>query len=150
MSRATNSLEANKLMDKLTLEAVNLFYIGGNPDDPEVRKLEEAIALVAEAWDLPENVIVKSRETIEIEREATRSEKSGEKTQTAIPQEEILQCNGGDDIMEVLWGLFETAVRLDTREKRDHILQCARFMADYLGLEEWVTNSDPLPAKTTA
>lgn len=150
MNRITNSLEANKLIEKLTLEAVNLFCLGGDPDDPEVRKLEETIALVAEAWNLPVDAIVKSRETIEIEREITRGEKCGEKTQTAIPQEEILQCNGGDDIMEVLWGLFETAVRLDTQEKRDHILQCARFMADYLGLEEWVTDSGRLPTKTTA
>jgi hypothetical protein len=63
----------------------------------------------------------------------------GEEPQTVIPKEKILQSDGGDDIMEVLWALFDTALRLDALEKREQILESAHFMADYLGLEEWIT-----------
>ena len=63
----------------------------------------------------------------------------GEESQTVIPKEKFLQSDGGDDIMEVLWALFDTALRLDALEKREQILESARFMADYLGLEEWIT-----------
>ena len=37
--------------------------------------------------------------------------------------------------MAIMWALFETAVRLDTQEKRERIFESARFVADYMGLD---------------
>jgi hypothetical protein len=150
MNKATNSLDAKQLVEKLTLEVVNLFYLNGNPDDPEVGKLESAIAMVAEAWDLPQEAIDKSKETIAAEREATRRIMCGEQAQGVIPQEELLQSDGCGEITAVLWALFATAVRLDTQEKREQILERAQFLAEYLGLEEWITEASRPYAKKTA
>jgi hypothetical protein len=150
MKKATNTLEAKELVEKLTLEAVNLFYLNGNPDDPEVGRLESTIELAAEAWDLPREVIEKSKETISAEREATRSEMRGEQAQGVVQQEELLQSYGGKEIMTVIWVLFETAVRLGAQEKREQVLQSAQFLAEYLGLEEWISESNRPTAKRTA
>lgn len=125
------------LIEKLTLEAVNLFYLGGNPNDPEIKRLKSAVALVAEAWEMPPEVIKKSEEIIEIECDIAGGELQGAETNAGIPKDKILQSDGGNEIMEVLWGLFETATRLNTKEKREEILGTAQFMAEYLGLDEW-------------
>lgn len=140
MKRVTDALGATELVEKLTLEAVNLFYLGGKPDDPEVSKLEATITLVAEAWGLPQESVDKNKNIIETEREVTRREAQGEPTQGVIPKEDLLQTDGSNEILAVLWGLFETAVRLDTQEKRELVLQSAQYMAEYLGLEEWITD----------
>lgn len=150
MYKVTDALRANQLVEKLTLEVANLFCLNGEPDDPEVSRLESTIAIVAEAWDLPQEAIDKSKETIAAEREATRRIMRGEQAQGAIPKEEYLQSDGGDEIMAVLWALFETAVRLDTQEKREQVLQTAQFLAEYLGLEEWITDSNCPSAKKPA
>lgn len=139
-----NALEANKLVEKLTLEAVTLFYLGGDPDEPEVSKLESAIRLIAEAWELSQETIDKSQETIATEREITRKVIQGEKAESVVSQDKILHGNSGLEIMSVLWALFETSVKLDTQEKREEILENAHFIADYLGLEEWISNTDPI------
>ncbi len=128
MAETTNMLGAEELVNKLTLETVNIFYLNGNPDDPEVSKLEATIALVAEAWNLPQSVIEKSRDTIAAEREVTLRLKTGEQVEGVVPKEEILSSDSGNEIMAVLWTLFETAVRLDTQDKRKQTLQSAHFL----------------------
>jgi hypothetical protein len=150
MKRITDSLNPNELIEKLTLETVNLFYLGGDPNDPEVNNLESTIALVAEAWELTQETIDKSIEVIAAEREATRREMQGEQAQGVIPKEKILQGNDGGEIMKVLWGLFEAAIWLGTQEKREKLLQSAQFMAEYLGLEEWVFDTNRPTAKKPA
>jgi hypothetical protein len=132
----TKTLGAKELIDKLTLEAVNIFYLIGNPDDLEVSRLESIIALVAEAWNLPQEIVEKSREIIAAERDATRREIRGEQVQGVISEEELPKGNSGEEIMVVLWMLFETVVRLDAQDKREQVLQCAHFWAEYLGMEE--------------
>ncbi len=138
MSKATKSLGPNELIGMLTLEAVNLLFLGGNADEPDVSKLESLIALVAEAWELPQEALDQSKKIIDAEREAVRHIVRGEKAKRLIPQNKLLQCVGSADIMQSVWGLFETTVRLDTREKREQILQNTKFLAEYLGMEEWI------------
>ncbi len=144
MSKSVNTLEGTELIEKLALEAVDLFYLGGEPDNPDSEQLETAIKLVAEAWNLPQEATDKSLEAISAVREATRCEKNGEEAppipqeKRLIPQERILESNGGGEIMAVIWGLFETSTRLDTQEKRERLMASAQFMSDYLGMDEWI------------
>lgn len=144
MSKSANTLEATELIEKLALEAFNLFYLGGEPDNPDSKQLEMTIKLVAEAWNLPREAADKPLEAIAAVREATRCEKNGKEAplipqeKRLIPQERILESNGGDEIMAVIWGLFEASTRLDTQEKRERLLTSARFMSDYLGMDEWI------------
>ena len=150
MNKITASLEANELIEKLTWEVVNLLYLGSSPDDPEGSKLESTIALVAEAWELPQEAIDKSKEIIATELEAINCLIRGEQAQKVIQQDKILQSDGGGEIMAILWGLFEAAIRLGAQEKREQILQSAQFIAEYLGLEEWLTDSNRPAAKRLA
>lgn len=139
MKSATISLTGNNLMDTLTINALDLLYSAGNPEDPEISKLESAIALIAEAWELPQEALINSQTLIAAEREATRCELRGEKAQ-ANPQKSIPEHHEDCTVISILWGLFETVIHLDTEEKRNEILQCARFLADVMELQEWIAD----------
>ncbi len=135
MNRTTDSMKATQLIEGLTSMAVEIFYINGEPDDPEISDLESTIELVAEAQSLPSEVLEKSRRAIAAEREATRREKDGEEVAPA-PRENQEEKNEGSDIMAAIWELFDTAVRLDSQEKREQIFNSAQYIADFRGLEE--------------
>jgi hypothetical protein len=128
-------MKATQLIEGLTSMAVEIFYINGEPDDPEISDLESTIELVAEAQSLPSEVLEKSRRAIAAEREATRREKDGEEVAPA-PRENQEEKNEGSDIMAAIWELFDTAVRLDSQEKREQIFNSAQYIADFRGLEE--------------
>lgn len=135
MNRPTDLRKATQLIEGLTSMAVEIFYINGEPDDPEASDLESTIELVAEAQNLPNEVLEKNRKAIAAEREATRREKEGEEAVPA-PQENREEKNKGSDIMGMIWELFDTAVRLDSQEKREQIFNSAQYIADFWGLEE--------------
>ncbi|MEL7621957.1 MAG: hypothetical protein AAGU12_00055 [Clostridiales bacterium] len=139
MERATFSLTGNDLLNSLTINALDLFYVIGDPDDSEVSMLESAISLVAEAWDLSQEILAKSKTLIAAEREATRCEAQGEPAPQPT-EEKIPEHHADCTPISVLWGLFETATRLDTKDKQVEIFNCARFLAEYMGLEEWLTD----------
>ncbi len=140
MEKVTDSLGENELVEKLTMEIINLLYLNGAPNKPEAVGLESTIALVAEAWELPQDVLDKSRAAIDAECEVMLLKLDGEEAHTTISQDKILESYGGEGIMTILWGLFETSVRLDTKEKRRQVLQIARFLAEFLGMGEWLTD----------
>lgn len=135
MNRTTDSLKATQLIEGLTSMAVDIFYINGEPDDPEAIDLESTIELVAEAQSLPGEVLEKSRKAIAAEREAISREKNGEEA-VPVPQENRKEKNVGSDIMAMIWELFDTAVRLDSQDKREQIFNSAQYIADFWGLEE--------------
>ncbi len=135
MNRTTNLLKAAKLIEELTATAVEIFYVNGEPDDPEISDLESTIAMVAEAHGLPSEILEESRKTIAAEREATRREKNSEEAVPAA-QESKEEKTEGSKIMTVIWELFESAVRLDSQEKREHVFNSAQYMADYRRLED--------------
>ncbi|OCN00897.1 hypothetical protein A7X67_00110 [Clostridium sp. W14A] len=133
-------MDGKELIEKLTLETANILYLAGQPEDSVVGRLESVIELVGEAWGLPD-AVNKSKEILAAEREAVRTEAMAN---PLLPREKILQCDDdGDSIMAILWALFDTSTRLEAQEKRECVLKTAHFMADYLGLEEWIEASDP-------
>lgn len=136
MNRTTDLSKATQLIEGLTSLAVEIFYINGEPNDPEASDLESTIALVAEAQGLPSEVLEKSRKVIAVEREVTRREK--EEGEEAVPatQENREEKNKGSDIMSMIWELFDTAVRLDSQEKREQVFNTAQYIADFWMLDE--------------
>ena len=45
---------------------------------------------------------------------------------------------------ELIWGLFETAVRLDDAQDRAAIHQMALLLADALDFDEWLERNGPV------
>ena len=128
-----------KLLLQLTTEAVNLLALG-TPDKPaDVSLLETGAALTVKAWGLSQELADSSAALIRHQKEllATASGRA------ALPDDQLLEPYDGGMIAELVWGLFETAIRLDDAEDRKTIHHLALLLADILDFDEWIKGSGP-------
>ena len=123
-----------KLLRQVTAETINGLELGGEIDHPSIIKLETAVGLIAKAWDLPQETLQSSIDLIQRQKQNILSG-SGE---GVLPPDEDLESYDGPMIVELLWGLFETAVKLQNAQDRAAIHDLAILMADSLSLDEWI------------
>ena len=129
-----------KLLLQITTEAVNLLALG-TPDKPaDVSLLETGAALTVKAWGLSQELADSSAALIQHQKEllATASGRA------ALPDDQLLECYDGPMTAELIWGLFETAVRLDDAQDRAAIHQMALLLADALDFDEWLDRNGPV------
>ena len=142
MTRYERHPAPEKLILQITTEAVNLLALG-TPDKPaDVSLLETGAALTVKAWGLSQELADSSVALIRHQKEllATASGRA------ALPDEQLLECYDGPMTAELLWGLFETAVRLDDAQDRAAIHQMALLLADALDFDEWLERNGPVEA----
>ena len=140
MTRYERHPAPEKLLLQITTEAVNLLALG-TPDKPaDVSLLETGAALTVKAWGLPQELADSSVALIRHQKEllATASGRA------ALPDEQLLECYDGPMTAELIWGLFETAVRLDDAQERAAIHQMALLLADALDFDEWLDRNGPV------
>ena len=140
MTRYERHPAPEKLLLQITTEAVNLLALG-TPDKPaDVALLETGAALTVKAWGLPQELLESSTALIQHQKEllATASGKA------ALPDDQLLECYDGPMTAELIWGLFETAVRLDDAQERAAIHQMALLLADALDFDEWLDRNGPV------
>ena len=140
MTRYERHPAPEKLILQITTEAVNLLALG-TPDKPaDVSLLETGAALTVKAWGLSQELADSSTALIRHQKEllATASGRA------ALPDEQLLECYDGPMTAELLWGLFETAVRLDDAQDRAAIHQMALLLADALDFDEWLERNGPV------
>ena len=123
-----------KLLRQVTAETINGLELGGEIDHPSIIKLETAVGLIAKAWKLPQETLQSSIDLIQRQKQNILSG-SGE---GVLPPDEDLESYDGPMIVELLWGLFETAVKLEDAQDRTVIHETAVLIADSLGLDEWI------------
>lgn len=140
MTRYERHPAPEKLLLQITTEAVNLLALG-TPDKPaDVSLLETGAALTVKAWGLSQELTDSSVALIRHQKEllATASGRA------ALPDEQLLECYDGPMTAELIWGLFETAVRLDDAQDRAAIHQMALLLADALDFDEWLERNGPV------
>ena len=140
MTRYERHPAPEKLLLQITTEAVNLLALG-TPDKPaDVSLLETGAALTVKAWGLSQELADSSVALIRHQKEllATASGRA------ALPDEQLLECYDGPMTAELIWGLFETAVRLDNTQDRAAIHQMALLLADALDFDEWLDRNGPV------
>ena len=123
-----------KLLRQVTAENINGLELGGEIDHPSIIKLETAVGLIAKAWKLPQETLQSSIDLIQRQKQNILSG-SGE---GVLPPDEDLESYDGPMIVELLWGLFETAVKLEDAQDRTVIHETAVLIADSLSLDEWI------------
>lgn len=123
-----------KLLRQVTAETINGLELGGEIDHPSIIKLETAVGLIAKAWKLPQETLQSSIDLIQRQKQNILSG-SGE---GVLPPEEDLESYDGPMIVELLWGLFETAIKLEDAQDRTVIHETAVLIADSLSLDEWI------------
>ena len=140
MTRYERHPAPEKLLLQITTEAVNLLALG-TPDKPaDVSLLETGAALTVKAWGLSQELADSSVALIRHQKEllATASGRA------ALPDDQLLECYDGPMTAELIWGLFETAVRLDDAQERAAIHQMALLLADALDFDEWLDRNGPV------
>ena len=140
MTRYERHPAPEKLLLQITTEAVNLLALGTQDKPADVSLLETGAALTVKAWGLPQELLESSTALIQHQKEllATASGKA------ALPDDQLLECYDGPMTAELIWGLFETAVRLDDAQERAAIHQIALLLADALDFDEWLDRNGPV------
>ena len=140
MTRYERHPAPEKLLLQITTEAVNLLALG-TPDRPaDISLLETGAALTVKAWGLSQELAVSNAALIRHQKEllATASGRA------ALPDDQLLECYDGPMTAELIWGLFETAIRLDDTQDRAAIHQMALLLADALDYDEWLERNGPV------
>lgn len=138
MKRYERHPAPEKLLLQITTEAVNLLALG-TPDKPaDVSLLETGAALTVKSQELADSSVALIQHQKELL--ATASGRA------ALPDEQLLECYDGPMTAELIWGLFETAVRLDDAQERATIHQLALLLADALDFDEWLERNGPVEA----
>lgn len=140
MTRYERHPAPEKLLLQITTEAVNLLALGTQDKPADVSLLETGAALTVKAWGLPQELLESSTALIQHQKKllATASGKA------ALPDDQLLECYDGPMTAELIWGLFETAVRLDDAQERAAIHQMALLLADALDFDEWLDRNGPV------
>ena len=140
MTRYERHPAPEKLLLQITTEAVNLLALGTQDKPADVSLLETGAALTVKAWGLSQELLESSAALIQHQKEllATASGKA------ALPDDQLLECYDGPMTAELIWGLFETAVRLDDAQERAAIHQMALLLADALDFDEWLDRNGPV------
>ncbi len=128
-----------KLLRQITTETVNLLALSGPDKAGETTLPETGVGLIAKAWNLPQQALEESSGIIRRQKQLLEIG-SGE---AALPDDQLLEPYDGGMTAELLWGLFETAVRLEDAQDRAAIHQLALMMADALDFDEWIGESAP-------
>lgn len=139
MTRYERNPAPEKLLRQITTEAVNLLALG-TTDKPGDASLPEAGAtLIVKAWGLPQDLLDNSLALIQRQKRLV-GDGSGK---AALPDDELLEPYDGGMIAELVWGLFETAIRLEDPEDRQTMYRLALLLADILDFDEWIKGSGP-------
>ena len=103
------------------------------------RAYQPAIRTDAYKGGLPREDLDGSLEVIGREKELV----AGGSSEAALPDDELAEPFDGGMTAELLWGLFETAGRLDNADERRTIHCLALQMADALDFDDWIRESAP-------
>ena len=128
-----------KLLRQMTAETVNLLALGGPDKAQDAALPETGVRLIAKAWELRQEDLDGSLNLIQREKRLVANGSS----EAALPDDELLEPFDGGMTAELLWGLFETAVRLDDADERRAIHDLALQMADALDFDDWIKESVP-------
>lgn len=139
MSKIERHPAPEKLLQQITTETINAMELGGADRIGDVAPLETGVDLIAKAWGLPQEIHQANVDLIQKEKELVRN---GSR-EAALPDSELLEPYDGEMIVELLWGLFETAVKLENAQERAEMHNLAIIMAESLNLDSWIAECGP-------
>jgi hypothetical protein len=134
------SVTADELISKMTIAAVEVYILGGEADDSEVGAFKNAIPLIEKAWELTDRQSDEALALIGKQHEAVQAaDKDSERDiESVLDEKLLLDTPSGYEILAVIWGLIETAVRIDQREDREKIAYLINYLRDYWDLAEHI------------
>ena len=126
---------AKDLQLRLAKEAVALMVFHG--ECVHLQPFKESIVLIGEAWDVPVGDTNTSLELINQEWNAVRVVEDPEDAHHVLPEKELPMNATGDETLSNIWGLFESAMQLESKEKRMVLYNMARQLEEIQNLQDW-------------
>ena len=136
---------AKEFQVRITKEALALMVIHGecvstapSEEDVSVTHFEEAITLIGKTWGLPAEATVENLGLIQREKDILHRLVAGEDASHVLPEEALPMNASGMETLDNVWDLFETAVRMDSREQRAAMFRLASELAECQNLLDWI------------
>ena len=136
---------AKEFQVRITREALALMVIHGesvsaaaSEEDISVAHFEEAITLIGKTWGLPAEATVENLGLIQREKDILHRLVAGEDASHVLPEEALPMNASGMETLDNVWDLFETAVRMDSREQRAAMFRLASELAECQNLLDWI------------
>ena len=126
---------AKDLQLRIAKEAVALMVFHG--ECVHLQPFKDCISLIGDAWDVPVGDTVASLELINHEWNAVRVVEDPEDAQHVLPENELPMNATGDETLSNIWGLFESAMQLESKEKRMVLYNMARQLEEIQNLQDW-------------
>lgn len=133
MNSAARNPAPETLPEKITNEALSILSLGGAKGIRTIAPLEAALPPIITAWELPEAVLKEKTALLE------RGKAQAAAGEAILPEREFLVSYDGFMIVQLLWDLFRTAVRLEAKEARKAVYGAALLSMKALDLREWVS-----------
>lgn len=131
--------EIEKLENQIAREAVGLLSMQGELDTSELS--ERAIKLIGQAWNAAPDTTQQNLNLIEREKTIIQSWDTQETVTHVLPEEQMLHTATGEEIMEMIWGCFETAIHLEQPNDRSTMYSMARYLTECFHMEEQFTRT---------
>ena len=128
--------KAIEMQIKLAHEAAMMIQLAGSNHDTQ--SFENAIRLIGKAWSLEEKDTERSLLLIDKEREAMVELEKGNQADHILPEDELLDAWSGRECIEMMEGLFETAIRLDSAAERTALYNTAIESAEIQNLDDCI------------
>lgn len=131
---------AKELQANITKEAIAMLVIHGSAIETDNYKT--GVSLIGKAWSLPSDDTEQCLALIEQEENAVSTTPAPEDVEHVLPESELPMNATGMQTLDNVWDLFETAVMLDSREERKHLLNLATELAECQNLLDWIEKTD--------
>ena len=133
---------AQGLQTEISKEAIALLTLFGT--DSEVQHYKEAIRLIQKAWEIPDADTQPWLDAIDGELELAKQGSP----EHVFPEEELPILETEEKILDNIWRLFETAVRLPEYVERNTIFNLAVELSQIHNLPDQMMGVDQCTNRT--
>lgn len=130
---------AYELQGNIAKEAIALLVIHGPSVD--VTPYQKVVMLIGSVWGLPAASTQQRLDLISQEENAAAETANPAETVHAMERKDLPINASGIETMDNIWGLFETAVKLDNLNERREMYNLARELEECQNLLDWIAKN---------
>lgn len=130
---------AYELQGNIAKEAIALLVIHGPSVD--VTPYQKTVMLIGSVWGLPAASTQQRLDLISQEENAAAETANPAETVHAMERKDLPINASGIETMDNIWGLFETAVKLDNLNERREMYNLARELEECQNLLDWIAKN---------
>lgn len=135
-----NRAKAKFLQEKSAQEARAALEMGGSNAPTE--GYARAITLIGKVWGLNDSDANEQFDLIQQDREYVQRVEVGDSEPSSAPNKDLALNWTGMECIEVLEGLFETSIHLNTLNERMEMFNLAMVLMECQSMTEWIKRTE--------